>query len=153
MFVLRTLIRGETSGGVVKCRLFSHGSVSPCQRKSRDCVLCMVYTSNGGATLFVGTRYHEKQEWLSWLRGGFKKRQYEENSFVRDFLRGFVCCLGLGRDVRLRSRRLEVICKKEHARGEGAPFREAHRNLSPCVSSSCAPIFLAPITSSACYGG
>ena len=85
------------------------------------------------------------------IERGFEKRQYEENSFVRDFLRGFLCCLGLGRDVSLRSRRLQVICKKEHARGEGAHSREAHENLSPCVSSSRAPFFLAPITLSACY--
>ena len=45
--------------------------------------------------------------------------------FVRDFLRVFLCCLGLGRDVSLRSRRLQVIYKKEHARGEGAHSREA----------------------------
>ena len=70
----------------------------------------------------------------------FEKRQYEENSFVRDFLRVFLCCLGLGRDVSLRSRRLQVICKKEHARGEGVHSREAHENLSPCVSSSHAPV-------------
>ena len=50
------VISWEVSGGVVKCQLFSHGSVSPRQSKSRDCVLCMVYTSNGGAMLFVGTR-------------------------------------------------------------------------------------------------
>ena len=87
------------------------------------------------------------------IERGFEKRQYEENSFVRDFLRGFSCCLGLGRDVSLRSKRLQVICKKEHARGEEAHSREAHENLSPCVSSSRAPFFLAPITLSACYVG
>ena len=60
--VSQTSFRGETSGGVVKCRLFSHGSVSSCQSKSRDCVFSMGYTSNGGATLFVEKRDHEKQE-------------------------------------------------------------------------------------------
>ena len=57
---------------------------------------------------------------IKFIERGFEKRQCEENGFVRDFLRGFLCCLGLGRDLSLRSRRLQVKCKREHARGEGA---------------------------------
>ena len=87
------------------------------------------------------------------IERGFEKRQYEENSFVRDFLRVFLCCRGLGRDVSLRSRRLQVICKKEHARGEGAHSREAHENLSLACPPRAPLFFLAPITLSACYVG
>ena len=57
------VISREVSGGVVKCRLFSHGSVSPCQSKSRDCVLRMVYTSK----LMVEQCY-------SWEQGNMKNK-------------------------------------------------------------------------------
>ena len=57
------VISREVSGGVIKCHLFSHSSVSPCQSKSRDRVLCMVYKSK----LMVEQCY-------SWEQGNMKNK-------------------------------------------------------------------------------